>query len=87
MPTSTPKKEIKPRKLTVLMSGKFYSVPVIIDEKFITIKLPKKVADYLDLEKNELFWSPVNGVIQLSGTEPHMSIPMMSITADRFIAQ
>jgi hypothetical protein len=86
MPTTT-KKATKSRKRKVLMSGMFHAAPVTIGKKFITIKLPKKVAEYFDLDKHEIFWSPINGVIQLSGSQPHMVIPMMSVNTKQFIAQ
>jgi hypothetical protein len=86
MPTSK-KKTKKVCKPKIFVAGKFHSTPVTIGKKFITIRLPKKVAEYFELDKNEIFWSPVNGVIQLSGSQPHIVIPMMSVTPDRFVAQ
>jgi hypothetical protein len=84
--------EVKPktatrRKRPVLMSGKFYAAPVTVGKKFVTIKLPKKVAEYFELDKPEIYWAPVNGVIQLSGGQPHMVIPMMSVDTTKFIPQ
>ena len=82
------KPEVKHKKRsTALTSGKFYAAPVTVGSEYVTIKLPKKVAEFLDLNKAEVFWSPINGVIQLSGREPHMVIPMMSVGTDVFIAQ
>ena len=69
------------------MSGKFYAAPVTIGKKFVTVKLPRKVAAYFELDKPEVFWAPVNGVIQLSGSQPHMVIPMLTSNADQFIPQ
>lgn len=89
MPTQTESKPATParRKRLSLMSGKFYAAPVTIGKKFVTIKLPKKVAAYFELDKPEIFWAPVNGVIQLSGGQPHMVIPMMSVDPTKFIPQ
>lgn len=90
MPTTTSKKrtkQVKQIKRKVLAAGKFYAAPVIIGKKFITIRLPRKVAEYFELNKPEIFWSPVDGVIQLSGSQPHMVIPMMTVTTDKFVAR
>ena len=84
---ATQKKETKSRKRKVFTSGMFHAAPVTVGKKFITIKLPRRVAEYFDLDKHEIFWSPINGVIQLSGNQPHMVIPMMSVNTNQFIAQ
>jgi hypothetical protein len=81
---ATSKKQTS-HKRKVLMTGRFYAAPVTIGRNFITVKLPKKVAEYFDLSKPEIFWSPIDGVIQLSGSQPHMVIPMMSVDAAKFI--
>jgi hypothetical protein len=87
MPTATSKQTEKKTKRPCLMSGKFYAAPVTVGKKFITIKLPVKVAKYFELSKPEIYWAPVNGVIQISGTQPHMVIPMMSVSPEQFLAQ
>ena len=84
MPTAK-RKATKSVKRKVLMPGKFYATPVTIGRNFITIKLPKKVAEYFELNKPEIFWSAIDGVIQLSGSQPHMVIPMMSVDTSKFI--
>jgi hypothetical protein len=84
MPTAK-RKATKSVKRKVLMPGKFCAAPVTIGRNFITIKLPKKVAEYFELNKPEIFWSAIDGVIQLSGSQPHMVIPMMSVDTSKFI--
>lgn len=69
------------------MSGKFYAAPVSVSKKFVTVKLPRKVAEYFQLDKPEIYWAPVNGVIQLSGQQPHMVIPMLTADVGQFIPQ
>jgi hypothetical protein len=81
------KKKTKSSKKNVLMPGKFFAAPVTIGRNCITVKLPKKVAEYFDLNKPEIFWSAIDGVIQLSGSQPHMVIPMMSVNTCKFIPQ
>ena len=58
-----------------------------VNKKFVTVRLPVKVAEYIELNGQQIFWAPVNGVIQLSGSRPHMVIPMMSVGLDKFIPQ
>jgi hypothetical protein len=70
-----------------LIAGKFYAVPVKISQKDITIKLPLKVAEYFQLNKPEVYWTPVNGVIQLSGNQPQLVIPMMTVAKNQFVPQ
>ena len=71
----------------VLVAGKFYAAPATVGQKYLTIQLPLKVAEYFGLNKPEIFWAPINGVIQLSASEPHITIPMMSVQADKFLPQ
>ena len=73
-------KPVVKRKRNTTFSGKFYSAPVKIDKKTMTIELPIKVAEYFKLTKPEIYWAPVNGVIQLSGVMPQIVIPMMADT-------
>lgn len=75
------------KKPEVLKSGNFYSAPVEVGRDFIIIKLPRKVVPYLGMDNNEIYWAPVNGVIQISGKEPHIVIPMMTVDADQFLPQ
>jgi len=85
--TNISKPKVVRKKQTPFTSGKFYTAPVTVDDKFVTIKLPKKVADYFELDKPEIYWVPINGVIQLSAVQPHMVIPMMSVDVRKFISQ
>jgi hypothetical protein len=84
---ATIKRKVATSKRKVLMPGKFYAAPVTVGRNFITIKFPKKVAEYFDLDKSEVFWSAIDGVIQLSGNQPHIVIPMMSVDTSKFIAR
>lgn len=85
MPTETKNKTERKRK--VLVSGKFYAAPVTVNKKFVTIRLPRKVAEYFELDKPEIYWAPINGVIQLSGAQPSMVIPMLTTGANQFLPQ
>jgi len=67
--------------------ARVFRAPVTVGRENITITLPKKLIDYLDLQDGEIFWSPVNGVVQISGTQPHMIIPMITVDEDTFLPQ
>ncbi len=80
-PTTEPK-----RKKKIYTSGNFFSAPVTVEGKFVTIKLPLKVATYLDLQEGKnVYWSPVNGVVQISGNVPNVVIPMLNVANSGFI--
>lgn len=87
MPTTKEKETAVDKKQKALPAGRFYAAPVKVGKKFVTIQLPIKVAEYLQLAKPEVFWTPINGVVQLSGGEPHIIIPMMSVSTDKFLPQ
>ena len=57
--------------------------------KTLIVKLPLTAARYLHLDENstELFATPINGVVQLSGFQPNMTIPVVNLTADDFMEQ
>lgn len=84
---NTPETNSKPTKRkSGLESGKFYTAPISVDEKFVTIKLPLAVADYFGLTGKKIFWAPVNGIIQLSpSSQPHMALSVMSVSLEQFI--
>jgi len=73
------------------LSGKIrvFKAPMEVDRNGVTIRLPREVLDYIkaDADGGELFWSPVNGVIQICGEQPHMIIPMISVDEDEFLPQ
>ena len=58
-----------------------------VNDNEVIITLPKKVLAYLGADGKELFWSPVNGVIQISGKKPHMIIPMIALDDGDFLPQ
>ena len=66
---------------------KVFKAPVTVGRENVTITLPKSVMDYINIdgEKNEVFWAPVGGIIQISGTQPHLIIPMATIDEHSFV--
>jgi len=73
------------KKNTLFNSGTFYQAPVKVNKTSITVELPLKVAEYFELDGPVVYWSPVGGVIQLSGRQPHMVIPMMCVNPGQFV--
>lgn len=67
--------------------ARVFRAPVVVGRDTFTITLPKKLIEYLDLQAGEIFWSPVNGVVQISGAQPHMIIPMITVDEDGFLPQ
>jgi hypothetical protein len=75
-----------PKCKKVYNSGNFFTAPATVEGKFVTIKLPAKVAQYLDLQAdNKVYWSPVNGVVQISANVPNVVIPMINVANGGFI--
>lgn len=76
-------------KKNKIFTGKqrVFKAPVTVGKESITITLPKKVIEYLNLTEREVFWAPVSGVLQISGQLPHMVIPMITITEHEFVPQ
>ncbi len=75
------------KKTKIFGKARVFRAPVTVGRENITVTLPKKLIDYLNLKDGEVFWSPVNGVVQISGMPPHMIIPMMTVDEDGFIPQ
>jgi len=80
--TTKSKKRIKNLPVT----GQFFTADASLNEKFVTVKLPSSVAQYLGLTDSKVFWTPINGVIQLSAGQPNIVIPLMSVGADQFVS-
>jgi hypothetical protein len=66
------------KKNTPFDPGMFYQAPVKVSGNTVTIELPLKAAEYFGLDGPVVYWAPVGGVIQLSGNQPLMVIPMRS---------
>ena len=75
------------KKKTPLDAGMFYQAPVKVNGNTITIELPLKVAEYFELDGPVVYWAPVGGVVQLSGKQPLMVIPMLCANAGQFVPQ
>lgn len=71
------------------MFGKrrLFQAPVVVGAEKITITFPKSLINYLNLVDGKVFWTPVNGIIQMSGQLPHMVIPMLSVNDEAFMPQ
>jgi len=78
--------EKKKRTVKSLPTGKFFSAKVVINKTNAVIKLPRRIVEYFGLDKDnpEIYWAPINGVIQISGKQPTMVIPMITVGDDEF---
>ena len=77
----------KKEKASKAISGQFYQAPVSVDTTSVVVKLPLDVAKYLGISDNIVYWAAVNGVVQLSGAEPNIVIPMIGVRANSFVSQ
>ncbi len=75
------------KKNKTFAKARVFKAPVEVGRDNVVITLPKSVIDYINISGEEIFWAPVNGVIQICGTQPHMVIPMMSIDDGSFMPQ
>ena len=75
------------KKKTPFDVGTFYKAPVKVNADTVTIELPLKVAKYFEMDGPVVYWAPVGGVIQLSGKQPLMVIPMLCANVGQFVPQ
>jgi len=63
---------------------------VVVSETrdFIILKLPRQVSEYLKLkDKDKVYWTPIDGTIQISTLENLTSIPIISMESSGFLDQ
>ncbi len=87
MEKNNTKTKVKKEKTLKVSSGQFYKASVNINNKSVTVELPSDIARYLDITENTIYWAAVNGVVQLSGSEPNIVIPMIGVRASSFVPQ
>ena len=81
-----------PTKITnrkrLFAQPKMLTTKVEITENEMTIKLPADVLAHLHIaENNEVHWTVIGGVIQISGEQPQLAIPVLSGNSVGFEAQ
>ena len=75
-------------KKKVFATGKFRVAKITsVDEKSIVLKFPKEILQYLGVERKTVYWTTVNGVIQLSGGHPSVTIPVLNVFDGQFVAR
>jgi hypothetical protein len=66
---------------------KFFKAPIIQGQTSISIELPQSVAKHVKLDGKEVYWTITNGIIQISGVEPTLTIPILLNNPRNFLAQ
>ena len=64
---------------------KVFKAPIKVGRENITITFPKSIIECINIDGGEIFWAPIGGVIQISGTQPHLVIPMATISEESFV--
>ena len=77
----------KKQKTSPFKKTRVFKAFIEVGNDRVSIEFPKEILDYIHSNGKTIFWSPVNGVIQISGEKPHMVIPMLSINEDSFTLQ
>lgn len=58
---------------------KFFTTPVEIGEKTVKFELPVGILSHMEINDGKIHWTVTNGIIQISGLEPQLSIPVMTV--------
>ena len=78
MPKRTKKEFSQPR---------FFTSPVVIDGNKAVVSFPKAAFDHIKAgEAKTVHWTITNGIIQVSGKEPQIVIPLLA-SVEEFQAQ
>ncbi len=62
----------------LFVKPKFFRSPVEMGEKTISFELPLSILAHMEINNKEIHWTVLNGILQISGTEPQAVIPMMT---------
>ena len=62
-----------------------YPIKCLVKKNGVFIRFPKSVAKYMNITENIVFWTPINGLIQLSGACPDMAIPVLKLQKTQFV--
>ena len=57
---------------------KVFKAPVSVEQGEMIITFPIKLAEHIGVTGTDIFYTVVNGVVQFSGTQPRMVIPMLT---------
>jgi hypothetical protein len=67
--------------------GGIFKAPIKKNKRFVTIGLPLQIVDSLKLDNGYVFCTLVDGILQLSGQKPDVTIPVAFYNSDKFIKQ
>ena len=65
----------------------FFLAPVRVNQRHVTLTLPKEVTAALDVSRESVYCTMVDGVLQISGRQPNVAIPVLSLSPDAFVKQ
>ncbi len=72
------KKIAKP--VRIVEKAKFFTSPMVEKGDNVIITLPKGILKHINGTQKSVFWTVLNGVVQISGNKPYSVIPMLSLT-------
>lgn len=56
----------------------FFTSRVKVNKNSVSIELPKGILKHVDFSGNNVFCTIIDGVLQVSGSQPQVSIPVLS---------
>ena len=65
----------------------FFTAPITVTRDNVTIKLPKETKTQIDLRRTSVFCTFIDGVLQISGFQPNVAIPVKAFDKDAFVPQ
>jgi hypothetical protein len=72
-----PTQQEKPRKL-FKSAPKFFTSPIKVGRDKIVIELPKGILAHMEVSEKKIHWTVINGILQISGTQPQVGIPLLT---------
>ena len=84
----TPENTTRPTTRSVRSQIRISRVTVERSSRNLIIKLPISAAQYLNIgEQDSVYATPINGVVQISGFQPNIAIPVASQTEEDYVEQ
>jgi hypothetical protein len=75
-----PKSKTPPK----VVASTFFQSPIKICSNKVIISLPKEILEEVNLNGGNAYWGIVNGVLQICGEQPRITIPLLSLKETTF---